>query len=71
MKNVQNIDDFTNESIRGIFASSAQYIPSNPKHKILYNSFITWFKGMREKYDEDLILNMIASAEEEIEYGEI
>lgn len=71
MKNIQDIDDFTNESLRGIFAAGAQYSPSNPKHKILYNSFINWFKGMREKYDEDLILNMIASAEEDIEYGEV
>lgn len=61
----------TQESLRGVFAASAQYKPSDPSHKRLYNSFVAWFKGMREKYDEDLILNMIDSAEEEIRYGEI
>jgi hypothetical protein len=71
MKNIQDIDNFTNESIRGFFSSDAQYVPSNPKHKQLYNSFINWFKEMREKYNEDLIINMISSAEEDIEYGEI
>ena len=68
---MQDFDSFTNESIRSLFASSAQYKPSDPRHKLLYNSFINWFKGMREKYDEDLIMNMLMSAEEDIKYGEI
>ena len=68
---IQDLDSFTNESIRSLFASSAQYKPSDPRHKLLYNSFINWFKGMREKYDEDLIMNMLMSAEEDIKYGEI
>jgi len=68
---VKDFDSFTNESIRSLFAASAQYKPTDPKHKILYNSFINWFKGMREKYDEDLIMNMLMSAEEDIRYGEI
>jgi hypothetical protein len=68
---IQDFDNFTNESIRSLFASSAQYKPSDPRHKLLYNSFINWFKGMREKYDEDLIMNMLMSAEEDIKYGEI
>ncbi len=68
---IQDFDSFTNESIRSLFASSAQYKPSDPRHKLLYNSFINWFKGMREKYDEDLIMNMLMSAEEDIKYGEI
>lgn len=68
---IKDFDSFTNESIRSLFASSAQYKPTDPKHKLLYNSFINWFKGMREKYDEDLIMNMLMSAEEDIKYGEI
>ncbi len=69
---IQKFDEFeTNESIRSLFASSAQYKPTDPRHKLLYNSFINWYKGMREKYDEDLIMNMLMSAEEDIKYGEI
>lgn len=69
MKTLQEY--LTNESIRGLFATSAQFKPGDPSHKRLYNSFINWFKGMREKYDEDLILNMLDSAREEITYGEV
>lgn len=69
---IQKFDEFnTNEGIRAMLVQSVQYKPTDPKHKILYNSFINWFKGMREKYDEDLIMNMLMSAEEDIRYGEI
>ena len=61
----------TQESLRGLFADEVQYKPTVPSHRRLYNQFVTWFKSMREKYNEDLILNMLNSAEEDIRYGEI
>lgn len=48
-----------------------QFKPNDPSHKRLLNSFVSWLNGMREKYDDDLILNMIDWAEDDIRLGEI
>ena len=69
MKTLQTY--LTQESLRSLFVDGVQYKPTDPSHRRLYNSFVDWFKNMREKYDEDLILNMLNSAEEDIRYGEI
>ena len=69
---IQKFDEFeTNEGLRAMLVQSVQSKPTDQKQKILYNFFINWFKGMREKYDEDLIMNMLMSAEEDIRYGEV
>ncbi|WP_296865247.1 hypothetical protein [uncultured Methanobrevibacter sp.] len=71
MKHVQSIDNFTNESLKSLFYSTMQYNPRNPNHRNLYNSFISWFKRMLNEYPEDLILNTLMSAEEDIQLGQI
>ena len=61
----------TNEHLFSRWSSAVQFKPEDPKHRRLMNSFVSWFKGMREHYDENLILNMIDSVEDDIRLGEI
>lgn len=71
MKNLNTYLQPTDESLRTLFTKGAAYDPHNPKHRLLYSSFITWFKSVSEKYPEDLIMDMLHGAEEDIELGQI
>lgn len=72
MKPLKNhIQNELDEGLKEIFSKSAQFRPSDPNHRRLMNSFVAWLNGMREKYDDSLILNMLHSVEEDISLGEI
>ena len=76
MKNLNDIvrkflEEPTNESIRSFFARGAEFKATNPSHRRLYDSFINWLENARKEYDDNLILNMLSSVEEDMEYGAV
>ena len=73
MKTLQEYitDHPSNESLRELFAHGTEFRYNDPSHRRLYNSFVSWFAQAKRDYDEDLILNMLISAEEEIRLGEL
>lgn len=63
--------DTTDESLRALFGHGELYNPSNPKHRLLRQSFLNWYNDVKMKYSDDLIIDMLRETETEIEYGEV